>query len=64
MARNKAQCPDHKENFKRSISKEKRGFGKNVVKKLGSSLDEWSQRHDPLFKVKGVERHKLLKGIR
>jgi|GEM_PF-1447439 len=54
----KNDCPVHADNFKRSAAKAKRGFGKTVIENLGISHEEWSQRFDPLFKVKGKERHK------
>ena len=58
MGTNKAKCPIHKDNPKRAIAKAKRGFGSNVMGKLDIDQDAWSQRFDPLFKVKGKERHK------
>ena len=62
MTMSKNECPVHTENPKRSAAKAKRGFGKSVMGNLGVSHAEWTQRFDPLFKVKGKERHKKLKG--
>jgi hypothetical protein len=48
-------------NMKRRSSKKSRGFG---LGKVGSEekhvLDAWCQSKDPLFKVKGKERHRRL----
>lgn len=47
-------------NPKRGQSKLKRGFGKLAMEKMGASESEWCQKFDPLFKVKGIERHKRI----
>jgi len=48
--------PVHKPNEKRSISKKARGKGRIA---MGSNSEsEWSRMHDPLFKIKGMERHR------
>lgn len=48
-------------NQKRQSAKKARGFG---MLKVGSNekhvLDAWAQSHDPLYKVKGKERHRRL----
>ncbi len=48
-------------NAKRRAAKKARGFG---MGKIGSDekrvIDVWCQSHDPLFKVKGKERHRRM----
>jgi hypothetical protein len=48
-------------NQKRQSAKKARGFG---MLKIGSTdkavLDAWAQSHDPMFKMKGIERHRRL----
>lgn len=52
------KCPrEHKANPKRVLAKEKRGFGSLAMKKSKMDQAEWSQKHDPLFKIKGLERY-------
>lgn len=60
MAKNKPKVPVTKSNPKRKVAKMKRGFGQGMIQKLGITEAEWAQRFDPLFKVKGKERHRLL----
>jgi len=56
--RKKPVIPVHKTNEKRSIAKNKRGRGKLAMG--NNSEAEWSQIHDPLFKIKGMERYKRM----
>jgi hypothetical protein len=48
-------------NQKRTAAKKARGFG---MGKIGSTdkavIDAWAQSHDPMFKLKGIERHRKL----
>lgn len=50
-------------NAKRTAAKKARGFG---MGKIGSTdkavIDAWCQSKDPLFKIKGKERFRLLRG--
>ena len=63
MGRKKSFVPaNNKENAKRTDSKMRRGFGRGMISKLGISDIEWCQRLDPLFEIKGIERHLKLKG--
>jgi hypothetical protein len=58
--RKPATCPKHKENKNRSNAKLARGRGRLAIERSNISDLEWSQKHDPLFKVKGKERHRRL----
>jgi len=53
---------DGESNPKRKSAKKARGFG---MGKIGSDekqvIDAWCQSHDPLYKVKGKERHRRIK---
>jgi hypothetical protein len=60
MARKSPVCPTHAENLRRSEAKLKRGRGVLAVSKSGLSIIEWGQKHDPLFKIKGIKRHRML----
>ena len=64
MTKNKPRVPKEKINPKRTSAKMKRGFGKGMIEKLGITESEWTQRHDPFFKIKGNERHKMLKSYK
>ena len=59
MGKNQS-TPEHKPNEKRSLAKKKRGKGYLAMKEAGFGADEiaWCQRQDPLFKVKGMSRHR------
>lgn len=50
--------PVPKKNLKRGIAKFKRGYGKLAIEKANMTQNEWSQKYDPLFKIKGKERHR------
>jgi hypothetical protein len=58
MSKKTAVCPAHKDNEKRTAAKLKRGFGKAAMKKEGMDHSQWAKKHDPLFKIKGKERHR------
>ena len=62
MAKIGAKCPEHKDNQKRSEAKARRGKGILAMEKAGMDHAAWTQKHDPLFKVKGKERHRRLHG--
>ena len=57
-------CPKHKPNTKRQEAKQKKGVGQLIMKEKKFKDNEagWAQRLDPLFKIKGKERHRVLKG--
>ena len=57
MSKNSPVCPTHKPNPKRTAAKMKRGFGELARKQANLDKDEWSKKHDPMFKIKGKERH-------
>ena len=59
MSKSSPKQGTHPVNPKRAIAKAKRGFGQNVMK--GDAV-AWSQSKDPLFKIKGLERFKRVKG--
>ena len=50
------------ENIKRRITKGNRNIGLGAIAKANSNPVTWNQMKDPLFKVKGKERHRKLKG--
>ena len=54
----------HTSNPKRAETKKKRGFGNLAMTEAKMGEDQWAQKHDPLFKIKGKERHRKLKEIR
>jgi len=56
-------CPTHKDNPKRAEAKKKRGYGYLAIPK-NTTAAKWTQKHDPLYKVKGKERHRRMKEIR
>jgi len=56
MSTNRPKCPVHKDNEKRSKAKQKRGFGTLAVKASGLSEIDWCRKHDPLYKIGGIER--------
>ncbi len=61
MGTRSPKCPVHKDNPKRAIAKQKRGYGSLAMGKFTQA--QWVQRHDPLFKIGGKERHRLLHGV-
>ena len=48
----------------RQQAKFRRKKGETYMKKMGMTHDEWSAHNDPLFKVKGMERHKKKKELK
>jgi len=52
--------PKESSNPKRTAMKLKRGKGRLAIEKAGKTEIQWAQEHDPLFKVKGKERHARL----
>lgn len=59
--KNNRPVPKLQVNPKRGIAKALRGKGLGAMHKLGANPVEWCQSLDPLFKVKGLARHILLK---
>jgi len=43
--------------LRRANSKLRRGYGRLAMERAGCDQAAWAQRHDPLFRVKGIERH-------
>ena len=64
MAKKTPICPEHTPNEARGVAKHKRGYGQLAMAERGMTQAQWTQKHDPLFKVKGKERHKKMKGAR
>jgi len=56
-------CPTHKDNPQRAVAKKKKGFGLLAIPENMTEA-QWAQKHDPLFKVKGIERHKRIHEVR
>ena len=59
--KNNKTVPKLHVNPRRAIAKALRNKGQGAIKKLGSTEIQWCQEHDPLFKVKGKERHNRTK---
>ncbi len=52
-------------NPKRTSAKKVRGFGMGQIGSTEKAvIDAWAQGKDPLFKVKGIERHLRMKGLK
>jgi len=51
----------HPDNPKRGQSKKERGKGKLAMGK--TSHEEWTKKFDPLYKMKGMDRYKAIKGL-
>jgi hypothetical protein len=62
MARKQRTIPTAKDNPKRSIAKNNRGKGKIAMETAKMDQAQWAQKHDPLFRVKGMKRHERMKG--
>jgi hypothetical protein len=62
--KNNKRVPKLQVNPKRVVAKALRGKGLGAMNKLGATPVEWCQSLDPLFKVKGKERHARLKQVR
>lgn len=48
-----------KENEKRGVAKKERGKGQLAMGKMSHA--EWTKKFDPLYGIKGIERHLKLK---
>jgi hypothetical protein len=46
----------------RSEAKLRRNKGKLAIEKARTTEIEWCRKHDPLYQVKGIDRHRLVKG--
>lgn len=47
----------------RQNAKKERGKGQSYIKSKGLTEEQFAQQNDPLFKIKGIERHLKRKGI-
>ena len=47
---------------RRQKAKANRGKGQKAM--AGVEEAQWAQRHDPLFQVKGLERHLRVRGLK
>lgn len=47
---------------KRQAVKYERKYGKKYITKLGINEIAWCRKNDPYFQIKGIERHRLVKG--
>lgn len=47
----------------RQKAKYARGKGKDYIKSQKLTPDQWAQKNDPLFQVKGLERRKYVKSL-
>jgi len=57
-------CPVHKSNPKRAETKKKRGFGSLAMTEAKMDQEQWTQKHDPLFKIGGKLRYLKMKEVR
>jgi len=64
MSKGKPVHKEHKPNPKRTAAKKKRGKGTAAMGEKGMDQAKWTQKHDPLFKVKGVKRHHKMNEVR
>ncbi|MFW6311768.1 MAG: hypothetical protein ACOC1K_05985 [Nanoarchaeota archaeon] len=47
-------------NKNRAIAKKVRGKGQLAMEESKMNLVEWTRHHDPLYSIKGKERHKRM----
>jgi hypothetical protein len=64
MTKTEHKIPAHKPNPKRATAKKKRDKGILAIEERGMEQAEWAQKHDPLYQIKGQERHKRMQGVR
>ena len=64
MPKKDRRITEHAPNPKRADAKKKRGKGILAMEEKGMDQATWTQKHDPLFKVKSKKRHELMKGVR
>lgn len=64
MAKKDRRIPIHAPNPKRAVAKKKRGKGTLAMEEKGMDQEIWAQKHDPLYRVKGRERHNRMQGAR
>jgi hypothetical protein len=62
--KNAKKSPVIPNNPKRGIAKKARGKGLKYIESLNVDEKTYSQKVDPLYQVKGLERHIRLKQIR
>jgi len=48
---------NHKPSEKRQIRKAQKKRGMKYLQEKGVDVIEWCRQHDPLYQVKGIERH-------
>jgi hypothetical protein len=48
-----------KRTVKRQQAKKERSKGMAYIDSIGLSVDQWAQKNDPLFQIKGKERWRL-----
>jgi hypothetical protein len=63
MSKNKPVFSETVISIKRQKNKLKRGFGNLAMEKANATFIEWTQKSDPLFKVKGIERYNKAKEL-
>ena len=64
MAKKDHKITEHAPNPKRAAAKKKRGKGTLAMEERKMDQAEWTQKHDPLYKVKGQERHERMRKVR
>jgi len=64
MAKKDRRIPEHAPNPKRAEAKKKRGKGTLAMEERKMDQAAWCQLHDPLYQIKGQERHKRMQGVR
>ena len=64
MPKKDRRITEHAPNPKRADAKKKRGKGILAMEEKGMDQATWVQKHDPLFRVKGKERHERMWEVR
>ena len=64
MAKKDQRIPEHKPNPKRASAKARRGKGILAMEERKMDQATWTQKHDPLYRVKGQERHNRIQEVR
>lgn len=65
MAKGARKNPNfkHPDNPKRGEAKLERNKGQKAIQKAGVSESEWSSKFDPLLKIGGLKRYKIVNNI-
>ena len=64
MPKKDRRITEHAPNPKRAAAKKKRGKGILAMEERKMDSATWTQKHDPLFRVKGLKRHEQMREVR